>query len=304
MEFSQLKAFVTVAEEGHLTRAADRLYTSQPAISAKLKALEESLGVNLFNRTAKGMILTAAGEKLLVQAQAILDVSQQMAVQAKEIQGAVGGMLSIGLNSDLPFLRLPELLADAAEHYPDLKLSLINGMSYENQVDVRKGILDTGFFFGPCTSLDIHTVHLDDIETAIVAPAVCAEKMAYASVEELAQMSWVYTTERCPFYRLKESLFEHSKQKPTKAVFVDGEDAIRDLVKAGSGIAMLRLDDAEKAEAEGWGIRWKGRTPKIALSVAVSPQRLHEPVIQAWLKELSKFWPMTEYLEQSINSAQ
>lgn len=304
MEFSQLKAFVTVAAEGHLTRAADRLYTSQPAISAKLKALEESLGVNLFNRTPKGMTLTPAGEKLLAQAKAILDASQLMEVQAKEIQGAVGGLLSIGLNSDLPFLRLPELLADAAEHYPDLKMSLINGMSYENQIDVRQGKLDTGFFFGPCTSLDVHTIHLDDIETAILAPVGWAEKISYASIDELATFPWVYTTERCPFYQLKETLFKDAKTKPTKAVFVDCEDAIRELVKAGSGIALLRKDDAEKAEAEGWGVSWKGRTPQIPLNIAVAAQRLHEPVIQAWLKELSKFWPMTAYLEQSINSAQ
>ncbi|GLQ32486.1 LysR family transcriptional regulator [Litoribrevibacter albus] len=300
MELSQLKAFVTVAEEGHLTRAADRLFTSQPAISAKLKSLEESLGVPLFNRTAKGMTLTAAGEKLLVQAQAILDASQQMEVEAKAIKGQVGGVLSVGLNSDLAFLKLPELLADASSHYPDLQMSFINGMSFDNQVDVRQGKLDTGFFFGPCTTLDVHTIHLDDIETAILAPACWAEKISYASIDELANFPWVYTTERCPFYQLKETLFQDAKTKPTKAVFVDCEDAIRELVKAGSGIALLRKDDAEKAEAEGWGVSWKGRTPPITLSIAVAAQRLHEPVIQAWLNELAKFWPMKEYRAQQL----
>jgi len=63
MELYQLKTFVTVAEEGHLTRAAERLFTSQPAISAHIKSLEEELGVTLFHRTPKGMQLTTEGEK-------------------------------------------------------------------------------------------------------------------------------------------------------------------------------------------------------------------------------------------------
>jgi DNA-binding transcriptional LysR family regulator len=190
------------------------------------------------------------------------------------------------------------LLADSTEHYPDLQLSFINGMSADNQVDVRQGKLDTGFFFGPCTTLDVHAIHLADIETAIIAPAAWEDKIAYAAVEELAKMPWVYTTDRCPFFQLKESLFEHSNAKPSKAVFVDSEDAIRELVKAGSGIALLRKNDAEAAEAEGWGVRWRGRTPSISLNVAVPPQRLHEPSIQAWITELAKFWPMTEYQAQ------
>ena len=65
MELYHLKTFVTVAEERHLTRAAERLCVSQPAISAHIKALEEELGLALFERTPKGMLPTAAGEALL-----------------------------------------------------------------------------------------------------------------------------------------------------------------------------------------------------------------------------------------------
>ena len=72
MELYHLKTFVTVAEEGHLTRAAERLFTSQPAISAHIKALEEELGVTLFERTPKGMQLSPAGAQLLAQAQRTL----------------------------------------------------------------------------------------------------------------------------------------------------------------------------------------------------------------------------------------
>ena len=65
MEISQLRAFVEIAKLGQLTRAADRLHLSQPALSGQLKALEESLGVSLFERSSSGMTLTSGGRSLL-----------------------------------------------------------------------------------------------------------------------------------------------------------------------------------------------------------------------------------------------
>jgi DNA-binding transcriptional LysR family regulator len=64
MELYQLRTFVTVAEEGHLTRAAERLHLSQPAVSGQIKALEQELEVRLFDRSVSGMELTASGREL------------------------------------------------------------------------------------------------------------------------------------------------------------------------------------------------------------------------------------------------
>src|SRR5260370_20757109 len=72
MELYQLRSFTAVAELGHLTRAAEKLHVSQPAMSAQIKALEDELGVALFERVPTGMILTAAGRPLLPQAAKVL----------------------------------------------------------------------------------------------------------------------------------------------------------------------------------------------------------------------------------------
>ena len=290
MDLNQLKTFVTVAEEQHLTRAAERLYTSQPAVSAQLKALEESLGVVLFDRTPKGMKLTPTGEKLLSEAHAALDAANRVISQAKAIQGEVIGNLSVGVNSDCSFLRVPELLADASDRYPNVQLSFVNGMSPDILLDIRKGKLDSGFFFGALSTTDIHAIQLAEIETAIVAPISWANKIKGASAEELARLPWVYTTKRCPFYHLTEALFKESNAVPSKAVFVDNEDAIRALVKAGSGIALMRFDDADRAESEGWGARWDGDSPSLPLSIAAQSRRAQEPIIQAWFDVLLKAW--------------
>ena len=65
MDFTQLRAFVTIAREGNLTRAAERLHVTQPAVSLQMKALQEQLGLQLFNRSSNGMVLTNDGAKLL-----------------------------------------------------------------------------------------------------------------------------------------------------------------------------------------------------------------------------------------------
>ena len=77
MELYQLRGFAAVAETGHLTRAAERLHLSQPALSAQIKALEDELGVPLFERLPSGMELTPAGRSLLPEAQKVVAAAQE-----------------------------------------------------------------------------------------------------------------------------------------------------------------------------------------------------------------------------------
>lgn len=299
MELHQLKIFVAVAEEKHLTRAAERVFSSQPAVSAQIKSLEEQLGLRLFDRTPKGMTLTPAGEKLLVQARSTLASAASLMSAAKSLQGSIVGELEVGTNSDISFLRLPQIMSTLKQKHPNFTLSLVQSMSADILRDVRKGHQDTGFFFGPNSLGGLHCIKLAEVPTAVVAPTAWADKVAQASIESLADMPWVYTKENCPFYLLKESLFEHCKTKPEKALFVDTEESIRGFIRAEQGMSLLRKDDAEQAEKEGWGIRWTGQTPQLPLSVAVLANRSREPEIVAWINALEEIWNIeTDSTEQ------
>jgi DNA-binding transcriptional LysR family regulator len=297
MELHQLKIFVAVAEEKHLTRAAERVFSSQPAVSAQIKSLEEQLGLRLFDRTPKGMTLTPAGEQLLEQARSTLASAASLMNAAKSLQGSIVGELEVGTNSDIAFLRLPQIIAALKQQHPHFKLSLVQSMSTDILRDVRKGLQDTGFFFGPNPLGGLHCLKLAEVATAVVAPAAWAEQISQASVETLARMPWVYTKENCPFYLLKETLFEHSKTKPEKALFVDTEESIRAFIRAEQGISLLREDDADQAVRDGWGVRWKGQTPRLDLSVAVLENRRREPEMTAWLNALENIWD----IESSAN---
>jgi len=110
MELYQLRTFVAVAEEAHLTRAAERLFISQPAVSAHIKALEEELGVALFTRSARGMRLTREGQALRPQAEAALKSVGELLNQARSLRENLSGDLKIALNTDPDLLRVHRLM--------------------------------------------------------------------------------------------------------------------------------------------------------------------------------------------------
>ncbi|HVP88868.1 MAG TPA: LysR family transcriptional regulator, partial [Casimicrobiaceae bacterium] len=118
MEFSQLRAFVAIAKIGQLTRAAEKLHLSQPALSGQLKALEESLGLVLFERSSSGMTLTSGGRTLLPDAEKILDALEQLQLAARQLQGRTAGKLRLGTVLDPATLRVGEFLARAVETHP------------------------------------------------------------------------------------------------------------------------------------------------------------------------------------------
>ena len=115
MEFTHLRSFVAVAEHGHLTRAAETLHLSQPALSGQIKSLEENLGVSLFERHPSGMTLTASGKHLLTHARGILAAVQQLRHAASSLHLQPTGRLRIGTVLDASFLRVGHLLARPAE---------------------------------------------------------------------------------------------------------------------------------------------------------------------------------------------
>jgi DNA-binding transcriptional LysR family regulator len=93
MEIYQLKTFVTVAKLAHLTRAAERLHLTQPAVSKQIKALEEELGVTLFERTPTGVVLTKSGRSLLQLAEQTMESAFDLMREAKRLRTDLVGTI-------------------------------------------------------------------------------------------------------------------------------------------------------------------------------------------------------------------
>lgn len=133
-----MKAFVTVAEEGSFTKAANKLETSNQLISKYVSQLEEHLGVRLFNRTTRKVHLTAEGEQCFQHAKHILESFHTMEGHFDQLQNAVKGLLQISAPVSFSTLHLAPLIRDFKKQYPEVGIDL--------QLSDRKvDVIDEGF---------------------------------------------------------------------------------------------------------------------------------------------------------------
>ena len=191
MELYQLRGFAAVAELGHLTRAAERLHLSQPSLSAQIKALEDELGVLLFERGPAGMTLTAAGKRLLPEAAKVLADAAALQGKARAMEGAVAGHVRVGTLSDPTFIRLADFLTLATARFPLIEIELrheIAGAAFEK---VRDGTLEASFYYGDLAHPAVGTVALREIAYRVAAPAAWRDKVIGAGWAEVAALPWL-----------------------------------------------------------------------------------------------------------------
>jgi DNA-binding transcriptional LysR family regulator len=139
MDFRQLSYFVAVAEERHLGRAAERLHLSQPPLTRHIKALESDLGVRLFIRTPRGMVLTEAGETLLNDARAILGMLRSAADRAQRSGSGQTGRLDVGLYGSATFGVVPQVLSRFKHEHPDVDVTLHYAQTPAQILALRQG---------------------------------------------------------------------------------------------------------------------------------------------------------------------
>lgn len=290
MELYQLRTFKMVAEEGHLTRAAKRLHASQPAVSTHIKSLEDELGVTLFQRTPKGMILTADGVKLKEHADKALAVVDEMVVQAGKLRETQNGELRVGINSGAESLRLPELFSVMKTRHPNLHLHLLQCMTGEVLNKLEEGLLDAGFMYGENSSEKIVATELKNLGLVIAGPIAWRDRLLAAEPAELDRFPWIMTPADCPFHTVASQLFRRYNLNPARVVMVDQETTIKSMTRAGTGISLLLEQDVRQDEEEGSLAVWKKLPLALTLSIACLKRRQEEPMVQALFSVLSGVW--------------
>lgn len=144
MDLNQLRAFLEIARQEHMTRAAKSLHLTQPAVSAQLARLEEELGQPLFDRTAKGMVLTEAGETFRGYVEESLRRLEDGRVALDELIGLQSGALAVGGGATATTYLLPPLLGRFHEEHPGIRFFVREQSSQESVADVLSGKLDLG----------------------------------------------------------------------------------------------------------------------------------------------------------------
>lgn len=153
MELRHLRYFVAVAEEENVTRAAERLHVSQPPLSRQIRDLEEELGVELFERTARSVRLTGAGKVFLGEARAVLQRADEARAKVRDAGHLPEGPLSVRFAPSLTVDLLPEALLRFQKSHPSVRVSL-HDLSSEGMIGgLRRGDLQLALMAHPGRSL-------------------------------------------------------------------------------------------------------------------------------------------------------
>lgn len=145
MELRHLLYFVTVAEELHFGRAAERLFISQPPLSQQIQQLEREMGVTLFLRTSRSVQLTPAGEVFLRDSRLILAAVDSAVLGAKRAARGEEGWLGIGFAASATYDLLPAILHDFRESYPAIELFLVELNAAEQATALHDRSIHVGF---------------------------------------------------------------------------------------------------------------------------------------------------------------
>jgi len=293
MDLTLLRAFVTVAREGNLTRAATHLHLTQPAVSLQIKHLQEALGVSLFTRTSHGLALTRDGQALLPHAERALAAAGDVQRAAAALRHEVRGRLRIGTILDPAFLRLGGFLRQLVETWPQIETALRHGMSGWVLDQVRSRELDVGYYIGqPAPDPEsFHAITLTRFQYRVLAPAGWKDRVKDArDWRALAALPWIWTPPASAHNRLLTTLFEAAHAKPVKVAEVDQEPSMLDLVKSGVGLTLAR-DSTALAEAHAHGLTIvEGVTVPTELTFITLAARRDEPTIAAALKVIETQW--------------
>lgn len=294
MEIYQLRAFLTIAQQGHLTRAAELLHISQSAVSKQIKALEDELGVVLFARTSSGTSLTPAGQQLLPHAEKTVASARELVNVAQKLRGEIAGTVTLGTIIDPEFLRLGAVLGELLERYPTIDVKLTHGISGSILERIRAGSVDAGFYLGALDDPVFHVAQLCTLTYLVVAPKAWEEKIGRADWSVVAQLPWIGTPVHSSQHRLVTEMFAEQGYALSSVVEVDQEASMRSLVTMGVGLCLLREDVAREAERQQQLVVWHGATRPCPLSFVHLKARVDDALVNALRAVVLEQWTQAE----------
>lgn len=239
MEIDQLETFLAVISYGGFHRAAGALRVSQPAVSARIRSLEDSLGVTLFERVRSHLHLSPAGKVLRPHAEQLLRNVALARQAVHELQPSAGSALRVAGALSICTYFLPDVMKDYQAANPKVMVSLRSG----NSVEVLKMVLDGEADIGVARSLnhpEVETMTLRDDPLILVGhPTHPAARKRRVSLEEVESMPLVFYDRGSSDWTLSQGLFRRAGLLPNVVLEVEGIEAAKRMVDRKLGMAFL-----------------------------------------------------------------
>lgn len=303
IDLRTLKAFATVAREGSVSRAAERLHVTQPAVTLQLKRLAAETGVNLFRRTSSGLELTQEGALLAAKAEQVLAALTDFGQTAGHLSTRLRGKLRIGTIIDPEFTRLGAFLKALIESGPGIETTLRHGMSGEVPEGLRRNELDAGFYLGdprdyePSAEISaetggplFHSLELAQLTYRVIAPPALSGLVRGSDWRQLASLPWIGTPQASVHNRLLSRLFSDLGVRQNIVAHVDQETSMVAMVRTGVGLSLCRESLAlHEQQSHGLVI---AENVKIAtkLRFLCLEARSEDPTIQAASDAIRRVW--------------
>ena len=192
MDFDQLRTFIEVAKLGSFSRAAEKVLRSQPAVSAQIRQLEEEYGHKLFDRSAKSVRLTPAGEVVLEYARQLLALRGNSIEAISSWDGKLSGTLLIGANEGTFLYVLPKVFKKFHQKFPQVRISVYRSFTHKVSEKVEDGVVDVGVVTLPVksASFEVVPVFRDRILLMVGKENPLFERRS-VTLEEVAQQPFI-----------------------------------------------------------------------------------------------------------------
>jgi DNA-binding transcriptional LysR family regulator len=251
MDYDQLASFLEVAKLQSFSRAAEKIYRTQPAISAQVRLLEQECGEKLFDRSGKKVMLTPAGEILRRYADKILDLQKEALQAIAELNQTPRGKLYIGANEATCLYVLPKTFAHFKQLYPLVQISIYRNFSHKIVQKVQEGAVDLGIVTLPqsATNMEIIPVFKDEVQ-AVVPKNHPLAKNRTVTVEELAHFPLILPKTGHTRVVIDRLLREH-RDKLQISMELASVETQKKFVGAGLGISLISRSYAQAEVAAG-----------------------------------------------------
>jgi len=246
MDFDQLETFLEVARLSSFSRAAEKRFRTQPAISAQIRALEEEIGARILDRSGGKVSITAAGKLFQKYAEDTLDARKAVLTAIAETERVPRGEIIVGANEGTCLHILPEVFAQFKKQYPDVAVN-IKSADYAKILDsVIDNSVDFGVVSMPVTDprLTVVLIHRDEL-VIIVPPQHPLAKLKSATIADAARFPLVVPKAGHTRDAL-EDLFYENKLKPRYAMELDSSELLKRFVAADVGVGFIARSNVQE----------------------------------------------------------
>ena len=246
-----LRAFCQTARLGSVSRAAEALYVSQPAVTQQLQALQRELGVALFERSGRRLVPTREGEALYELARPLVEgVDALPAAFRRQLAGMDAGELDIAANSSTILYLLPKIVGHFRQQHPEVRLTLHNAISADGTELLRADTVEVAIGSMLDVPADLSYVPVYSFAPMLITPRdhPLADKPRLA-LEDISAHGLILPPRRQVTYRLVDLVFQQNRVPYTVALEVGGWEVIKQYVAMGLGISIVSsicLGDADR----------------------------------------------------------